>query len=500
MPLSIQTNIASLTAQNNIRVNSAFQANTINQLSSGFRINSSADDAAGLGVANKYRGDTAELTQGVLNAQNGVAALQIVDGGLNNISNILDRLRTLATQSASATFTGDRGTLNTEYQGLLTEINRQASNVKLNTGGTYNTNLVTYVGGGSTTANAQVSVDLSGTNSAVDSSALGISTSSVAGGGTAIGGNTVRLDNTAVSFLTGTTQSFTFSVNTGTGNQDISVAVAGGGSGLSGTQVISSLNNSLSAYGISASVGSNGTLQFGGNTAFTVSTTAGGTGPISSTGSATNSSVNSINSTFTAFATGGGTAAAETFVVQNGAGAYTVSLTATNAATLATAIGTINTALNGSGVYAVKDSAGTGISIQSGSSFSVNETAFTAGAGGGTGAAFGSVGAKTVTAANANSSNAGNAIAALEALQTAVGNLGLVQGKVGAGQNKLNYAVNLAQSQITNYSAAQAGIRDADVAAQAANLTKAQVLQQASLAALAQANSAPQAVLSLLRG
>jgi len=56
MPLSIQTNVASLTAQNNIRINTNFQANTINQLSSGFRINSSADDAAGLAVANKYRG------------------------------------------------------------------------------------------------------------------------------------------------------------------------------------------------------------------------------------------------------------------------------------------------------------------------------------------------------------------------------------------------------------------------------------------------------------
>jgi flagellin len=75
-----------------------------------------------------------------------------------------------------------------------------------------------------------------------------------------------------------------------------------------------------------------------------------------------------------------------------------------------------------------------------------------------------------------------------------------VQGKVGAGVNKLNYAVNLAQSQITNYASAQAGIRDADVAAEAANLTKAQVLQQASIAALAQANSAPQSVLALLRG
>ena len=85
-------------------------------------------------------------------------------------------------------------------------------------------------------------------------------------------------------------------------------------------------------------------------------------------------------------------------------------------------------------------------------------------------------------------------------LSTAISNLGLTQGIVGAGENKLNYAITLAQSQITNFSAAESGIKDADVAAEAANLTKAQVLQQASLAALAQANSAPQAVLSLLKG
>ena len=117
MSLSIQTNVASLVAQNNIRVNGNFQSQTIQKLSSGYRINSSADDAAGLAVANKFRGDTAELAQGVQNANSGIASLQIVDGGLNNVSNILDRLRTLATESASATFTGDRGTLNGDCGG-----------------------------------------------------------------------------------------------------------------------------------------------------------------------------------------------------------------------------------------------------------------------------------------------------------------------------------------------------------------------------------------------
>ena len=78
--------------------------------------------------------------------------------------------------------------------------------------------------------------------------------------------------------------------------------------------------------------------------------------------------------------------------------------------------------------------------------------------------------------------------------------LSVVQGKVGTAQNKISYAIQLAQSQITNFSAAESRIRDADIAQEAANLTKAQVLSQASMAAMAQANSAPQAVLSLLRG
>ena len=504
MSLSIQTNVASLVAQNNIRANGAFQSTTIQKLTSGYRSNSSADDAAGLAVANKYRGDTAELTQGVLNANNGVAALQIVDGGLNNVSNILDRLRTLATESASATFSGDRGTLNTEYQGLLTEINRQAANVKLNTGGVYNTNLVTYVGGGSNAANAQVSVDLSGANNAIDSTALGIATTSIAGGGTSVSGNSVRLDNSATAFLAGSnTQAFTFHLNTGTGNQDVTVTLSGGSNGLSGTQVISNLNDSLQAYGITASIGSAGTLQFGGATAFTVSAAAasGGNGITTGTGTAVNSANYNITSgTFAAFAAGGGTAATENFTVQNAGGSYNVALNSANADTLANTLTTLNTVLANSGITAVKAANGTDISLQSTSSFSINETAFTAGSGGGTGSVFGAVGAQAVTAASNSASNSGNALAALNSLQTAVTNLGLVQGKVGAGVNKLNYAVNLAQSQITNYSAAQAGIRDADVASEAANLTKAQVLQQASIAALAQANSAPQAVLALLRG
>jgi flagellin len=271
---SIQTNVTSLLAQQNLLVNGDFQDRTIQRLTSGFRINSSGDDAAGLAVANRFRSYISELNQGVRNANDGISTLQIIDGGLNNISKILDRLKTLATQSASATFSGDRATLNGEFTALLTEINRQAANIGLNTGGTYNTTIAVYIGGGGAVqANSQVSINL--TNADVDSTALAINASVV--------------------------------------------------------------------------------------------------------------------------------------------------------------------------------------------------------------------------------DTAANALTAITALNAAVTTLGLAQGAVGVGQSNLQTAVQLAQSQISSFSAAESRIRDADIAAEAANLTKAQTLQQASLAALAQANAAPQAVLSLLR-
>ena len=494
MSISIQTNVTSLIAQNNLRVNTDFQSQTIQRLTSGYRINSSGDDAAGLAVANKYRSDTAELTQGVRNANDAIGTFQTIDSGLNNISQIVDRLKTLATESASAVFQGNRSTLDNEYQTLLGEITRQASNINLNNGGKYNTNLVTYIGGGNTPTNAQVSVDLSGSQNAVDATGLGISTTSVGGGGTGLTGNSVRLDDTAVSFLAGGSQSYTLHVADATGNNlDLTATVSGGSAGISGTQVISSLNSSLQAYGITASIGSNGQVSFGGSTAFDVTAGAASAGNATATSasSAINTADYNLNSAFAAV-----TGTAEAFTVQNGSNSYNVSLTAVTGASQASALASLNTQLNGSGIYAIKGLTGNNIQFQSANAFSVNETALAGTSGG----AFSTLGGQAVTAASATASSTGSAIAALASLTTAIQNLGLTQGRVGAGENKLTYAVNLASSQIANFSAAQSRIRDADTAAEAANLTKAQVLQQSSIAALAQANSAPQAILTLLKG
>src|SRR5579864_8374953 len=178
MSFSINTNVASLQAQNYLRINSDFQSKTINRVTSGLRIVSSGDDAAGLAVANGYRSDVAVLTQGVQNANQGMSQLQIADGGLSNISQLLDRARTLATESASGTFTGDRSVLNNEYQSVLNEIDRQAQAIGLNTGGTFAKNLSVFIGGGQGTTsaavitNGSVSVDL--TKSTVDTQSLGL--------------------------------------------------------------------------------------------------------------------------------------------------------------------------------------------------------------------------------------------------------------------------------------------------------------------------------------
>ncbi len=181
MAFSIVTNVASLLAQDNLRITGDFQQKTIQRLTSGLRINSSADDAAGLAIANAFRSDISVLQQGVRNAGDGLSTLQTIDGGINNISLLLDRARTLATQSASGTFTGDRNTLNSEFSSVLDEIDRQAQAVGLDSSGAFARSLSIFIGGGrghsgdaSSVAitNGTVAVDLS--HSLIDSKNLGL--------------------------------------------------------------------------------------------------------------------------------------------------------------------------------------------------------------------------------------------------------------------------------------------------------------------------------------
>jgi flagellin len=134
---SVVNNIGSVNAQTKLYQTNLGLQRTLARLSSGLRINSSGDDAAGLAVANKFRSDVAILNVGVRNANDGLSKLQIADGALDNISHLLDRASTLATQSASGSFSGDRQVLDNEFQAVLAEIDREANIAGLNAATSY---------------------------------------------------------------------------------------------------------------------------------------------------------------------------------------------------------------------------------------------------------------------------------------------------------------------------------------------------------------------------
>jgi flagellin len=175
---SVVSNIASANAQANLSTNSIGLQRTLNRLSSGYRINYSGDDAAGLAVANGYRSDQAVINQGIRNANDGLSTLQIKDGALNNISTLLDRLATLASQAASAGFQGSRLTLNSEFAAIVGEIDRESGVAGLNVA----QNFSVFVGSGSTVGGAigavtASSLGLAGLSITLDSDAKSVVTS-----------------------------------------------------------------------------------------------------------------------------------------------------------------------------------------------------------------------------------------------------------------------------------------------------------------------------------
>lgn len=187
---SLINNLSSLSAQSKLGATSGKLNQTLQRLSSGLRINKSGDDAAGLAIANSLRSDISVLSQGVRNANDGLSALQIVDGGLNTISGLLDRASSLAAQSASGTFTGNRDTLQNELSKVTEEITRQAKNIGLAGGGGADSRLnkavSVFIGGGVDASGSTntVSIDLSGSKNQVDAAGLGLASINI--GATAI--------------------------------------------------------------------------------------------------------------------------------------------------------------------------------------------------------------------------------------------------------------------------------------------------------------------------
>ncbi|MCB9914228.1 MAG: flagellin FliC [Planctomycetes bacterium] len=187
MGLRVNTNIASLTSQRNLSgITSRLQGNFA-RLSSGLRIATAADDAAGLGISEKMRSQIRSFNAAGRNAQDGISLVQTAEGALNEVSNILGRMRELAVQASNGTLsTEDRATIDTEFTALTSEIDRIAGDTTFNG--------ISLLDGSASTASIQVGIN-SGETIAVsladtDSTALSIgslSTTTAALAGTALG-------------------------------------------------------------------------------------------------------------------------------------------------------------------------------------------------------------------------------------------------------------------------------------------------------------------------
>src|SRR5271154_6499308 len=160
MALTILNNIAAIAAENQLNITSNSLNSTLEQLSSGSRINSGADDPAGLAIANGLEANIAALTQSSSNATDGVGELQVADGALSQVTTLLDRAVTLATESATGTVSNSqRSALDSEFQSIKAEIDSIGSTTNFNGGQVFTANtLNVFLSDGSTSGSSTIGV------------------------------------------------------------------------------------------------------------------------------------------------------------------------------------------------------------------------------------------------------------------------------------------------------------------------------------------------------
>ena len=245
MSLGVLNNISAIYAENNLNQTSASLQNTLTQLSSGSRINSGADDAAGLSLANGLGANAAALTQSATNASSGVGMMQVADGALSQVTNLLNRAVTLATEASNGTLNSTQdAAANQEYQSILAEVNNIGSTSSFNGVAVFGSSTAIFTG------------DASAIGSSVDTLNIKALTSSSVGdvGGT-IGAATTANIYTSTGVASGTTTGAagTLGIQVGT-NPSVTVNIA---SGSSIATIASDINNSHIS-GISATVQSAG--------------------------------------------------------------------------------------------------------------------------------------------------------------------------------------------------------------------------------------------------
>ena len=522
--MRIQHNITALNAANRLKSNESTVAKNIQKLSSGYRINSAADDAAGLAVSEKMREQISGLTQAEDNTKNGISLVQTAEGGLNETSAILQRMNTLATESANGTYKNeDRGNLQLEVTHLKTEIDRIANSTKFNEislldgslsangsasittsltptttpaakakaviGGWDLTDLandndnVTYTvnytdaTGASKTATAKLTLDKTGNKLTDDK---GVETTTVGAPSVANIGDALYKNFSANTSLT---DLFTVTKDS-SGNITFEAKTAGLGKGAV-TSITTSDSKNPSSSTITPATDEVTNFSFSSQTVFD-----------SAAPTSAKSAVFDINGKKFAFAKAGTTDAQ----IKASLGADVNAVVLTGASVGNTDVSNLATAINAkTGLTATPS--GTNITL----------TAAT-----GKALVF-QVGAENsddqraqLNIDNMNSSSLGlkdldistqdGANAAIDIIKSAIATVSTTRAQLGGLQNELEHTANNLGTMNENLTSAESTIRDVDMTDEYVQFSKNQILSQAANAMLAQANTQPQNVLSLLKG
>ncbi len=447
MPQIINTNIASLTAQRNLNGSQSSLATSLQRLSSGLRINSAKDDAAGLAISERFTTQIRGLNQAIRNANDGVSFAQTAEGALSTGGDALQRIRELAVQSINDTNSAsDRQALNNEVSQLIAEVNRIANSTQFNgqniLDGTSST--VTFQVG----ANQNQTISVSGVDARTSQLGARISTSGSFISTQIAALTTLTLNGSAIDLSAATTsQNVVDSIN----------AVAA----TTGVQALKATSTSTAAAGVAVAAGAG--------------------------------IINSVNFTLV------GTAATD---------AATINALSTQTGVTATVNGANVVLSNTDGSDIVISGAGlnggTGATYQAGITLAgaVANGAFTASGGVGVDVEGALLGAATQADRTLAAVDVLTSISANDALLTldfALQQVSGLRAELGAVQSRFESTISNLSVTTENLSAARSRIRDADFASETAELTRSQILQQAGIAILSQANAQPQNVLALLQ-
>lgn len=485
MALVVNTNIASLNAQRSLSNSQSMAATSLERLSSGLRINSASDDAAGLAISSRLQAQVEGLNQAARNANDGVSLLQTAEAALQEVTNNLLRVRELAVQASNATLsTADRSAINTEVTQLVAEMERVASNTSF-----VGTNLLDGTFSSKTFqvgANNGETVSIASIASA-KTTALG-QAYSASDTGSAV--NTTASSGSNVS-INGVNIAASVDDGSGSANADASAkakaAAINRTSGLSGVTATANATEELTV----------GTSTNSANTDATVQVTINGTdvGTVTDSGTAAANVTALVAVVNDDSATTGVTAAANSAgdgLVLTAADGRNISITATVTQGAANSEDTNDFGLGALTTGSIATTLST-ITLASESSITIGGTAAVLGNSSATAALTGT------SISNLSLTTSSGAQTAITSVDAALNSINESRASLGAYQNRFESIVKSAQVAAENADASRSRIQDADFATETATLAKSQILQQAGISVLSQANAMPQQVLALLQ-